>query len=174
MIFIIKNALNSKSYQKIFPIGVPGPAITPREQGELIFKIAKKPKKFLSIPSIFLKILYYAITPISIFSTKSEEFQEFVKIALFYSSEFMLIWNPETNMYSDSETCEIGKDTLEDYYQKIFESETKVYDLSDRKLFFPKLKYLIPKKNLPENFCKKILALILFILENYSIKEFGY
>ena len=133
--FILSTILKKETYSKILPIGGPGPALSAIEQGSLIFKAAKKPKKFLSIPSSLFRILIFLSSPIGVFSEKIRDFREFLKIALFYATESMLVWDEKKGKYMDSDTPEFGKDTLEEYYLKIFEKEHMAIERSDKRLF---------------------------------------
>lgn len=133
--FICKKILNPKSYKKVFIIGGPGPSISPREQGILIFKAAGKSPKFLSIPSALFKVMFYGILPFSLFSKRLRDYCEFLKIALYYATESMLIWDKEKLKYSDVKTPEYGHDTLEEFYKIALKTSLKDIDRSDKRLF---------------------------------------
>ncbi len=52
--FIVRCIDNPDTRSRIFPIGGPGPAISLREQGELLFELAGKPPRFKSVsPRLF-------------------------------------------------------------------------------------------------------------------------
>jgi len=133
--YIASKILDASYYNKLLIVGGPGPAISPRYQGKILFKAAGRPEKFLSIPSVIFKILCIVISPLTIFSNRIRDFREFLKIALFYATESMLVWDSHTKSYRDGKTPEFGKDTLEEFYIKSVDSEFKKLDLANKRLF---------------------------------------
>ncbi len=134
-LFITKKILKKTAYGKVFLIGGPGPAINPREQGKLLFKAANMSERFLSLPSYSFKILLFTLGPFGIFSQKIRDLKEFLRIALYYATESMLVWDEEDRNYTDKKTPEFGNDTLEGFYEKVLKPSTKGVELPDRKLF---------------------------------------
>ena len=85
-------------------------------------------------PKLFLVIIYF-LMPLSKISKEIQDFREFLKIAYYYATESMLIWDEKNNIYSSDKTPEFGKETIEDYYKKILNEDMIYKELKDQKLF---------------------------------------
>lgn len=110
---------NSKMRDAILPIGGPGPAISLKEQGELLFRLAGKPPKFKSVSP---KIFDYAERVLALgapFSGWFAEKAEYARIARYYATESMLLRDCRTGEYSADLTPEFGADTLEAHYRRL-------------------------------------------------------
>ncbi len=114
--FICQKILNNMAYRRIYMIGGPGPALTPRMQGALLFELTGKPQKFFSVPSSIFRIASILISLLSIFSKKAGDYSQFLKIAHFYATESMLSWDSKKRCYNENETPEFGEDSLREYY----------------------------------------------------------
>jgi len=116
---------NKEKLNKILPIGGPGPAINSKQIGEMIFKhIGKKPKFKKISPNIF-KIFILFLYPLSFFSTIIQDKIEFMRIAYYYATESMLVYDFENNTYSDKKTPEYGKDNLSDFLKSNIDNYKK-------------------------------------------------
>lgn len=122
-------------YNKILPIGGKGPAITPIEMGNTLFKLINVEPKFQSIPSKLFKIAEMSLSPLSIFSQHVKNTQQFLKIANYYATESMLVYNDKTKSYDQNLTPEYGDDTLEDHYKKLITADSISEELGLHKLF---------------------------------------
>ncbi len=119
--FIVSAIDNPGMLRKTLPIGGPGPAISLKEQGELLFRVAGKEPRFKSIsPKIFTyaeRILSLAAPVSGWFAEKAE----YARIARYYATESMLVLDPETGKYSADLTPEYGSETLEAHYRRLLE-----------------------------------------------------
>ncbi|KAL3727538.1 hypothetical protein ACJRO7_032297 [Eucalyptus globulus] len=110
---------NEDKINQVLPIGGPGKAVTPLEQGEILFRLLGKEPKFLKVP---IEIMDFAIGILD-FLVKIfpglEDAAEFGKIGRYYAAESMLILDPETGEYSSDKTPSYGKDTLEEFFEKV-------------------------------------------------------
>ncbi|MFM7404902.1 MAG: NAD(P)H-binding protein, partial [Erythrobacter sp.] len=110
---------NPEALGRILPIGGPGPAISLREQGELLFKAAGKPPRFTSIsPGIF----NWAERVLAVgapFSGWFAEKAEYARIARYYATESMLVLDSTSGRYAAELTPEFGQETLESHYQRL-------------------------------------------------------
>ena len=104
---------------KVLPIGGPGPAISPRDQGEMLFELLGRKPKLRSIsPSLFMaasRVLALGAPISDWFAGKAE----YARIAHYYATESMLVLDPKTGEYSAEATPEFGKDTLRDHYARL-------------------------------------------------------
>ncbi|MBU7581206.1 MAG: NAD(P)H-binding protein [Porphyrobacter sp.] len=117
--FIASAIDNPAMLGKVLPIGGPGPAISLKEQGEILFRAAGKPPKFKAVsPKIFTlaeRVLALGAPFSGWFADKSE----YARIARYYATESMLVLDPETNQYSAELTPEFGAETLESHYKRL-------------------------------------------------------
>uniref|UniRef100_A0A1J3HAV4 Divinyl chlorophyllide a 8-vinyl-reductase, chloroplastic n=1 Tax=Noccaea caerulescens TaxID=107243 RepID=A0A1J3HAV4_NOCCA len=117
--FIADCVLEESKINQVLPIGGPGKALTPLEQGEILFRILGREPKFLKVP---IEIMDFAIGLLdfvaNIFPSVAEA-AEFGKIGRYYAAESMLILDPETGEYSEEKTPSYGKDTLEGFFEKV-------------------------------------------------------
>jgi divinyl chlorophyllide a 8-vinyl-reductase len=104
---------------KVLPIGGPGPAISLREQGELLFALTGQAPRFRSVsPAMFT----YAERVLALgapFSGWFAEKAEYARIARYYATESMLVLDPATGEYSAELTPEYGSETLEGHYRRL-------------------------------------------------------
>jgi divinyl chlorophyllide a 8-vinyl-reductase len=117
--FITGCIANPEASGRILPIGGPGPAISLREQGEMLFELAGKEPRFKSISP---KLFTYAERALGLGAGVSDwcaEKSEYVRIARYYATESMLALDPETGRYSADLTPEFGSETLRDHYAKL-------------------------------------------------------
>lgn len=117
--FIVGAIGNAEMLNKIIPIGGPGPAISPKEQGELLFRLAGKKPRFRSVsPRIFdWAEKFFALgAPLSDWCAAKAEY---ARIARYYATESMLVLDPATGTYSADLTPEFGEETLESHYRQL-------------------------------------------------------
>ncbi|KAF5207681.1 Divinyl chlorophyllide a 8-vinyl-reductase protein [Thalictrum thalictroides] len=117
--FIADCVLSKDKINQVLPIGGPGKALTPLEQGEMLYRLLGKEPKFLKVP---IEIMDFAIGVldflVKIFPSM-EDAAEFGKIGRYYAAESMLVLDPETGEYSADKTPSYGKDTLEDFFDRV-------------------------------------------------------
>jgi divinyl chlorophyllide a 8-vinyl-reductase len=110
---------NPKMTGKILPIGGPGPAISLRDAGEMLFEVAGKEPKFTSVsPGLFT----YAGRILGLGAGVSgwlAEKAEYARIAHYYATESMLVLDPATGEYSADLTPEFGTETLREHYRRL-------------------------------------------------------
>lgn len=117
--FIASCIDNPDAEGRILQIGGPGPAISPREQGLMLFELLGRQPRFKSISP---KLFDYAERVLSLGAGVSDWFAEkaeYARIARYYATESMLVLDPETGRYSAALTPEFGSETLRDHYAKM-------------------------------------------------------
>jgi divinyl chlorophyllide a 8-vinyl-reductase len=110
---------NPEAANAILPIGGPGPAISLREQGELLFALTGQAPRFTSISP---KMFTYAELALNLGAGVSDWFAEkaeYARIARYYATESMLVLDPATGRYSAELTPEFGSETLRDHYASL-------------------------------------------------------
>ncbi|KAM3323890.1 divinyl chlorophyllide a 8-vinyl-reductase, chloroplastic [Capsicum chacoense] len=133
--FIADCVLKEDKINQVLPIGGPGKALTPLEQGEMLFKLVGKEPKFLKVP---IEIMDFAVGfldfLVKIFPSL-EDAAEFGKIGRYYAAESMLVWDPETGEYNAEATPSYGNDTLEDFFQRVLKEGMAGQELGEQTIF---------------------------------------
>ena len=118
----------------ILPIGGPGPAITPREQGELLFSLLEKEPHFRHVPVAMMDAIIATLNLVGRVVPAVAAKADLARIGRYYATESMLVWDPVTNRYDADATPSTGIETLRDHYRKILAGERKA-DLGDHAMF---------------------------------------
>ncbi|KAL2458558.1 Divinyl chlorophyllide a 8-vinyl-reductase [Forsythia ovata] len=133
--FIADCVLSEDKINQILPIGGPGAALTPLEQGEMLFKLLGKEPNFLKVP---IQIMDFAIGVldflVKIFPSL-EDAAEFGKIGRYYAAESMLVWDHDTGEYDAERTPSYGKDTLEEFFKRVLEEGIAGQELGEQTIF---------------------------------------
>jgi divinyl chlorophyllide a 8-vinyl-reductase len=103
-------------HNQILPIGGPGPAITPRQQGEYLFQLLGKEPRFKSVPVGFLDVIVGVLNAIGKFIPALADKAELARIGRYYATESMLVWDAASNRYDAALTPSHGSQTLWDAY----------------------------------------------------------
>lgn len=119
---------------RILPIGGPGPAQTPREQGEALFRLLGREPRFSRVPLGLMDgiagVLGALGRVVPALATKAE----LARIGRYYAGESMLVLNPVTGLYDADATPETGADTLADYHARLIRGETTL-ERSEQSVF---------------------------------------
>jgi divinyl chlorophyllide a 8-vinyl-reductase len=132
--YLVSCLENSELQNKILPIGGPGPAISPLEQAQYLFKLLNKPARFRCISPRLLDVVVTALSVLGRLLPGLQEKAELAKIGRYYATESMLALNPKTNKYSEDLTPSTGEQTLFDYYERIIAQGVQV-DLREHRVF---------------------------------------
>ena len=114
---------NTNRHNRILPIGGPGPAITPLEQGEYLFKLLGKTPRFKSVPLWLLDAIANVLGLFGKVIPVLAEKAELAKIGRYYASESMLVWDANAQRYDADLTPSHGKQTLFDAYDEWVKGE---------------------------------------------------
>ena len=107
---------DDNKHNRILPIGGPGPAITPRQQGEKLFALMGQPEKFKSVPVALLDVIIGVLSVLGKLIPAAANKAELARIGRYYATESMLVWNPDTQRYDADATPSHGTQTLFDAY----------------------------------------------------------
>jgi divinyl chlorophyllide a 8-vinyl-reductase len=105
-------------HNQILPIGGPGPAITPRQQGEYLFQLLGKEPRFKSVPVEFLDVIISVLSWTGKLIPALADKAELARIGRYYATESMLVWDAGANRYDADLTPSHGKQTLFEAYEK--------------------------------------------------------
>ena len=109
---------------RILPIGGPGPAITPREQGELLFEALGLRPRFRRVPVGLLDAIIGGLTLAGRIVPALADKAELARIGRYYATESMLVLDPATRRYDADATPSTGTDTLREHYARLLRGET--------------------------------------------------
>ncbi len=120
---------------KILPVGGPGKAISPREQGEMLFELLGRKPKFKKMPIQMFDVIIPLLSKLAKIFPKLEDKAEFARIGKYYCSESMLVLNPETGKYDADMTPSYGNDTLHDFYKRVLKEGIAGQELGEHSMF---------------------------------------
>ena len=106
-------------WNAILPIGGPGAAITPREQGEALFAMTGRAPKFRSVRPGLLRVIAGGLGAIGRVVPALAAKAELARIGHYYATESMLVLDPATGRYDAAATPSTGRDTLLEYYRDV-------------------------------------------------------
>ena len=110
-------------YNRVLPIGGPGEAITPRQQGERLFKLLGKPPRFKKVPVALLDTIISLLALLGRVIPPLADKGELARIGRYYATESMLVWDAAAGVYDAAATPSTGNDTLFDYYGRLVSGE---------------------------------------------------
>ena len=108
---------------RILPIGGPGEAITPREQGERLFALFGRRARFKQVPLRLLDVIVAVLGAAGRLVPTLAEKAELARIGRYYATESMLVLDPVTGRYDAAATPSAGRETLFDFYARIVRGE---------------------------------------------------
>ena len=121
-------------HNKVLPIGGPGKAITPREQGEQLFAMTGRKPRFVKIPLALVNGIRFALEAGGKLSSKVADKAEFARIAHYYATESMLVLDKESGQYDAEATPSTGTQTLFEYYAQLLDG-TSVAERREHAVF---------------------------------------
>lgn len=134
-LYILSCIKDKTKWRKILPIGGPKQSITPKDIGKILFEIFEVSPKYKSFPTKLLDAIRLFLLIISPFSNWAKNKSELIKIAKYYATESMLIWDEKKECYDANMTPSTGKDTLRDYFYSIKNLDLQLEIDRDSKLY---------------------------------------
>lgn len=120
---------------RVLPIGGPGDALTPRDQGALLFELTGRPPKYRQVPVGIFDAAIALLTPLARLSPKLGAKAELARIGRYYATESMLAWDAENDRYDAAATPTTGRETLRDHYARMLREGAAGQELGDHKVF---------------------------------------
>ncbi len=118
----------------ILPVGGPGEAITPLQQGEYLFKLLGKTPHYKHVPVGLLDVIIAVLQTAGWLIPALKDKAELARIGRYYATESMLVWNSQTQAYEADATPSFGSHTLFDHYQQLVSGQVNV-QLGDHSVF---------------------------------------
>jgi divinyl chlorophyllide a 8-vinyl-reductase len=132
--FIASCLTDRDKANRVLPVGGPGPALTAREQGEMLFAAAGVEPKFRQVPVAMMDAIIGLSAFLGRFSAKWADWAEFARTGRYYATESMLVWDAAAERYDAEATPEFGNDTLAEHYARVIAGETAI-DLREHAVF---------------------------------------
>uniref|UniRef100_A0A2P2QMR3 Divinyl chlorophyllide a 8-vinyl-reductase, chloroplastic n=1 Tax=Rhizophora mucronata TaxID=61149 RepID=A0A2P2QMR3_RHIMU len=133
--FIADCVLGKDKINKVLPIGGPGKALTPLDQGEMLFRLLGREPKFLKVPIEIMDFVIGVLDFLANIFPSMQDAAEFGKIGRYYAAESMLLMDPETREYSPEKTPSYGKDTLEEFFERVLQEGMSGQELGEQSIF---------------------------------------
>jgi divinyl chlorophyllide a 8-vinyl-reductase len=119
----------------VLPIGGPGEAVTPREQGTLLFELTGMPPRFRSVPPGMFNVATAILAPLGKLWPAAAKKAELARIGHYYATESMLVWDPLRATYDADATPSTGSETLRHFYARVLQTGLDDHDLGEHKVF---------------------------------------
>ena len=103
-------------HNRVLPIGGPGDAITPRQQGEQLFALLGRAPRFKQVPLALLDAIIGVLGAGGRLVPALAAKAELARIGRYYATESMLVLDPATGRYDAAATPSTGTETLFDHY----------------------------------------------------------
>ena len=113
-------------HDRILPIGGPGAAITPRQQGEALFALLGREPRFRHVPVALLDGIIRVLDGLGRLRPAFAAKAELARIGRYYATESMLVLDPATGGYDAAATPSTGSETLFDFYARVIAGEASV------------------------------------------------
>ena len=133
--FMVSKLASPPSGTAVLPIGGPGPALTPQDQGRLLCETLGQPFRTTSLPPEMFDWIRWLISPLALVSQSVRDRMEFLRIAKFYATESMLCWDADAERYDAEATPEFGDDTLQAFYAGLASGEIALPERGEHSLF---------------------------------------
>ena len=117
--FIASCIDDQQRHNRILPIGGPGAAITPKEQGEKLFALLGKEVRFKQVPVALLDAIIFILSGLGRLIPSLADKAELARIGRYYATESMLVWDAQKGVYDAAATPSTGEETLFDYYAEL-------------------------------------------------------
>jgi divinyl chlorophyllide a 8-vinyl-reductase len=124
--FIAQCLSDPAKHNRILPIGGPGDAITPLQQGAYLFKAMGKPPKYKNVPVALLDVIIRVLQKLAWFIPPLAAKAELARIGHYYATESMLVWDAQTQQYDAQATPSFGTQTLFQHYDQLLAGQVNV------------------------------------------------
>lgn len=121
--FIASCVTDASRQNCILPIGGPGEALTPRQQGELLFAQAGRAPRFKQVPVALLDVIIAVLSVLGRVIPPLEDKAQLARIGRYYATESMLVWDAKRGRYDADATPSFGTQTLGEHYAKLLRGE---------------------------------------------------
>jgi divinyl chlorophyllide a 8-vinyl-reductase len=121
-------------FNRILPIGGPGEAVTPLEQGERLFEMLGQRPRYTRVPVRMMDWIIAGLSAAGKLIPTLADRAEFARIGRYYATESMLVWDERRGRYDAEATPSTGTRTLWDHYRDLLEGRS-VHARSEHSVF---------------------------------------
>lgn len=121
--FLVECIADDSRWNRIIPIGGPGPALTAREQGALLFELTGQVPRYRSVSPKLLLAIATVLDGLGAIIPPLLDKAEFARIGHYYATESMLVWDEARGRYDADATPQYGRDTLREHYARFLRGE---------------------------------------------------
>lgn len=133
--YLVECLDDERRWNRILPIGGPGGAVTPRQQGERLFELFRRPPRFRQVPVAMLDAIISILGVAGRIAAPLANKAELARIGRYYATESMLVLDPASGRYDAEATPESGTETLFDFYAKLAAGAAKMPDRGEHAVF---------------------------------------
>jgi len=133
--YLIACLEDERRWNRVLPIGGPGEAITPRQQGEMLFALLGREPRFRHVPVALLDGIVGALSVAGRVVPSLADKAELARIGRYYATESMLVLTPETGRYDAAATPSTGTETLFDFYKALLTGGVVAPERGDHAVF---------------------------------------
>ncbi len=116
--YLVSCLTDSTRHNRVLPIGGPGSAQTPRQQGEQLFALLGREPKFKQVPVALLDMIIGVLGALGRVVPPLADKAQLARIGRYYATESMLVWDAAANRYDAEATPSTGQDTLVEFFAK--------------------------------------------------------
>lgn len=124
--FILTCLDDPRRQNALLPIGGPGDALTPLDQGQALFEALGREPRFKHVPVALISMIIAVLSGLGRLAPKLAEKAELARIGCYYATESMLVWDESTQRYDADATPAHGRDTLTEFYGRLVRGEATV------------------------------------------------
>lgn len=124
--FLVECLDDESRHNRILPIGGPGKAVTPKQQGEAIFALLGREPRFRRVPVRLLDTIISVLGALGRVAPWLTDKAELARIGRYYATESMLVLDPVTGLYDAAVTPATGSEPLFDFYARVIRGEASV------------------------------------------------
>ena len=107
----------------------------PRQQGERLFELFRRPPRFRQVPVAMLDAIIGVLGVAGRVAPPLASKAELARIGRYYATESMLVLDPASGRYDAEATPETGTETLFDFYAKLAAGAAKMPDRGEHAVF---------------------------------------
>jgi divinyl chlorophyllide a 8-vinyl-reductase len=111
---------------RVLPIGGPGDALTPREQGEMLFALLGREPRFKQVPVALLDTIVAVLSAAGRVVPPLAAKAELARIGRYYATESMLVFDPVQGRYDAAATPSAGTRTLREFYASLLDGTARI------------------------------------------------
>ncbi len=124
--YIARCLVDETLHNRVLPIGGPGDAITPRQQGEHLFALLGQPPRFKQVPVALMDCIIAVLGVAGRVLPSLGAKAELARIGRYYATESMLVLDPASGRYSAAATPSTGTQTLWDHHAALLRGDAVV------------------------------------------------